>query len=129
MKIYTFNYKTQSTQTVQPNEILVAVLTGNTRNLIVYDTENKIGSFCMPQPNAAFGINYGQDCKKGFAHENVEYYIDASKKLIKKSKPYENKFNLFFDASKRSSFEQFKIEFKTIDEVLDEFKKQDFRVE
>lgn len=125
MKIYTFNSRNQCCEQIQPNEVIVASLTGDTRSLIVYDTERRMGCFVLPQLNVPFGVNYGRDCKKGFAYENVEYLIDANN-AIKKSRPNENKWNLFFDADKRDSFQQFKIQFQNIDEVLDEFAKQGF---
>lgn len=120
MQLYQFDYKTEKTEgkSLTDND-LVAILTKDKRSRIVYDTEGFLGS------NKNFGINYGQDCKKGFMHNDVEYTINIETKTINVSQP---KANLFFDADKRDSFATYKVKFESVDEVLNVFVQDGYKI-
>ena len=101
---------------------LVNILAGTESSRIVYDVESFLGA------NKNFGINYGKERRKGFIHEDIEYVINSETRVINVSPPYKPKANLFYDADKRDNFATYKIEFKSIDEVLDIFVKSGYKV-
>lgn len=103
------------------SETLIELLTSDTRVQIVIDRLASVIS------NLSFGLNYGHDGKKGFTNDNIDYIIDTDTKTITVY-PCHESTNLLYDADKRQSFDFYKIQFDSIDEVLSIFCKDGYQI-